>query len=259
MVLKKIKINRHSGIFVILVVLLIVGFIANPRFGSMRNIVSMLRQAVPLGILTLGASFVMISGGVDLSVAATIQLVPMFFTFGHTLYGVPGLIAGILFALLTGFIIGLINGIVVTKGFVQPFLATLFMSIILVGIRYMILGSRPAGIIPAGIQNLVKGSVGPVPNAIIILIAISILCHVILNNTVFGRNLIAVGTNKTAAIFSGVNVDFTTIVSYCISGVFAVLSAIMVSGYIGFADGDLAKGYEFDVLLVAVLGGSRFA
>jgi ribose/xylose/arabinose/galactoside ABC-type transport system permease subunit len=77
-----------------------------------------------------------------------------------------------------------------------------------------------------------------------------------LNNTVFGRNLIAVGTNKSAANFSGVKVNFTTIVSYCISSVVAVISAIMVSGYIGFADGDIATGYEFDVLLVAVLGGN---
>ena len=256
MFLKKIKINSNSSIFVILAILLIVGFAVNPRFGSARNILSMLRQAVPLGILTLGASFVMISGGVDLSVAATIQLVPMFFTFGYALYGVPGLIIGIFLALLVGFVIGLLNGIVVTKGLVPPFLATLFMGIILVGMRYMILGSKPAGIIPEGMQNFVKGSIGPIPNAIIVLIIIAVLCHAVLNNTVFGRNLIAVGTNKSAANFSGVKVNFTTIVSYCISSVVAVISAIMVSGYIGFADGDIATGYEFDVLLVAVLGGN---
>jgi ribose/xylose/arabinose/galactoside ABC-type transport system permease subunit len=86
MILKKLRVSKNSSIFVILFVLLVVGFIVNPRFGSARNIISMLRQAVPLGVLTLGASFVMISGGVDLSVAATIQLVPMFFTFGYALY-----------------------------------------------------------------------------------------------------------------------------------------------------------------------------
>jgi ribose transport system permease protein len=225
-------------------------------FLGSENIFNMLRQASALGVLTSGALFVIVGGGVDLSVAATMQMAIVIYTFGFNFFGTWGLVVGSILALLLGVVMGIINGVIVTKFHVQPFLTTLFTGSILTGIRMIVVGPYSVGVVPDGIRLLGNDSTGVVPNSTIIFFVVIIVCLVVFNKTVFGRQLVAVGTNRLAALFSGINADMTIIKSYCICGLLAVLASMLLSGYTGYADMWLGQGYEFNALVAAVIGGN---
>jgi ribose/xylose/arabinose/galactoside ABC-type transport system permease subunit len=227
-----------------------------PVFLSSDNILSMLRQASALGVLTAGQLFVIIAGGVDLSVAATMQMAIVIYTFGFKLYGTLGLVGGIALAVLVGAAMGLVNGVIVTRFRVQPFLATLFTGSILTGIRQIVTGISSAGQIPDAVRFLGRDTTLFIPNAVLVFLIVTVVCLVIFNRTVFGRRLVAVGTNKRAAIFSGIDADRTVIMSYCACGVLAVLSSMLLAGYTGYADMWLGSGFEFSCLVAAVIGGN---
>jgi ribose/xylose/arabinose/galactoside ABC-type transport system permease subunit len=254
--LKRIKLNQHNGVYVILAVLLLISAIYNPRFVQTNNLLTMLRQGSALGILTIGQLFVIVSGGVDLSVAATMQMSIYIFMFGYDNLGISGLIIGVLGAIVFGVIAGLANGIIVAKYHVQPFLTTLFTGIIITGIRMIVAGIKPAGNIPDLIRFFGRDKTLGIPNALIVFIICSLIAYFVFEKTVFGRKLIAVGTNYIAAMFSGIKADSIIITSYVLCSVLAVLASIVLAGYIGFADQWIAAGYSFDSLIAAVIGGN---
>ncbi len=253
---QKIQLNKHNGVFVILALLLIIAAFYSSDFIKINNLMTMLRQASALGILTIGQLFVIVSGGVDLSVAATMQLGITIFMYGFNNFGMPGLIIGVLAAFLFGIGVGLANGIIVTKYHVQPFLTTLFTGSILVGIRMLVAGIRPAGTVPEAIRFFGRDRTFDIPNALIIFLIVSIIAFIVLEKSVYGRKLIAVGTNFSAAKFSGIKADLTIIKSYVICSVLAVLASIVLAGYVGFADQWIGAGYSFNSLIAAVIGGN---
>jgi ribose/xylose/arabinose/galactoside ABC-type transport system permease subunit len=252
----RIRVNQHNSVYLIMFVVCLATWLYKPLFLNSDSILSMLRQASALGVLTAGQLFVIIAGGVDLSVAATMQMAIVIYTKGFNLYGAWGLAGGIGLALLVGAAMGIVNGVIVTKFRVQPFLATLFTGSILTGIRQIVTGISSAGVIPDAIRFLGRDTTAFVPNAVLIFFIVTVICLVIFNRTVFGRQLVAVGTNKRAAIFSGINADLTVIKSYCACGILAVLASMLLSGYTGYADMWLGSGFEFSCLVAAVIGGN---
>jgi ribose transport system permease protein len=251
-----IKLNKNNGVFVILAFILVISALYNPSFVQPTNLMTMLRQASALGILTIGQLFVIVGGGVDLSVAATMQLAITIFMYGYNHYGMLGLFFGLMGALLFGVIVGLANGIIVTKYHVQPFLTTLFTGSILTGIRMIVAGIRPAGNIPDVIRIFGRDRTFEIPNALIVFLIIAVIAYVILEKAVFGRKLVAVGTNYNAAKFSGIKADFTVVQSYVVCSLLAILASIVLAGYIGFADQWIGAGYHFNSLVAAVIGGN---
>ena len=149
---------------------------------------------------------------------------------------------------------GLFNGVIITKFRVQPFLVTIFTAHILTGSRAIFTGVDSAGVVPDAIRFLGNESTGPIPNAVIIMFLVIIISIILLNKTVFGRQLIAVGSNRVAAVFSGINADAAIIKSYCYSGIMAVLASILLAGYTGYADMWIGEGFEFNSLVAAVIG-----
>jgi ribose/xylose/arabinose/galactoside ABC-type transport system permease subunit len=252
----RIRINQHNSVYLIMFVVCLATWLYKPGFLSSANLLSMLRQASALGVLTAGQLFVIIAGGVDLSVAATMQMAIVIYTRGFNLYGAWGLAGGIALALVVGAAMGIVNGVIVTKFRVQPFLATLFTGSILTGIRQIVTGISSAGVVPDAIRFLGRDTTLIIPNAVLVYIVVIVACLVIFNTTVFGRQLVAVGTNKRAAVFSGIDADLTVIKSYCACGVLAVLSSMLLSGYTGYADMWLGSGFEFSCLVAAVIGGN---
>jgi ribose/xylose/arabinose/galactoside ABC-type transport system permease subunit len=251
-----LKLNKNNGVFVILAILLVISGFYNPDFVKPDNLMVMLRQASALGIVTLGQLFVIVGGGVDLSVAATMQMSITIFMVGYNLYGMTGLAVGVVLALLFGVLIGLINGLIITKYNVQPFLTTLFTASIVTGIRMIATGIKPAGDIPDIIRVLGRDRTFNIPNALIIFMLVALVAYIILNKSVFGRKLITVGTNSTAAKYSGIKVDRIIIQSYVACGLLAVLAAMVLAGYIGFADQWIGSGYNLNSLVAAVIGGN---
>ncbi len=252
----KLRINKHYSVYIVMVILLVATYIYSPKFLSGSTIFNMLRQAAALGVLTAGQLFVIIGGGVDLSVVATMQITIDVCVYFTNAYGVWGLILGIGISLALAILIGIINGVIVTKFNVQPFLVTLFMAGLLTGVRMIVAGVQSAGSVPGAMRYLGNDLTGPIPNAVIVFLLVVVVSYVILNKTVYGRKLVSVGTNKRAAIFSGINANSTVILSYCYSSVMAVISALLLAGYTGYADMWIGEGYEFNALVAAVIGGN---
>jgi len=252
----RLRINQHNSVYLIMLVVCLATWLYKPGFLRSTNILSMLRQASALGVLTAGQLFVIIAGGVDLSVAATMQIAVVIYTRGFNFYGAWGLAGGIALALAVGAVMGIVNGVIVAKFRVQPFLATLFTGTILTGIRQIVTGISSAGVIPDPIRFLGRDTTAFIPNAVLVFFVVIVVCLVIFNRTVFGRQLVAVGTNTRAAIFSGLDADGVVIKSYCAAGILAVLSSMLLSGYTGYADMWLGSGFEFSCLVAAVIGGN---
>jgi ribose/xylose/arabinose/galactoside ABC-type transport system permease subunit len=251
-----LRINKHNSVFVILFLLSLATYIYSPEFMSQGTILSMLRQSSALGVLTAGQLIVIIAGGVDLSVVATMQMSIVIYTYFINNYGILGLIIGITLSMLVGILMGIVNGGIVSRFNVQPFLVTLFTAHILTGIRMIFTGVDSAGVVPDEIRFIGNESTGVIPNAVIVFFLVIVACWWILNKSVFGRELVCVGSNKAAAVFAGVNVDRTIIKSYCFSGLMAVLASMLLAGYTGYADMWIGSGYEFNSLVAAVIGGN---
>lgn len=254
--IKNFQINKNNGVFVILGFLLIIAGFYNPKFVQINNLMTMSRQASALGILTIGQLFVIVGGGVDLSVAATLQMSISIFMYGFNNYGIEGLIFGLVAALLFGIVVGIANGIIVTKYHVQPFLATIFTGSIITGIRMILVGIESAGNIPDIIRFFGRDRTFDIPNALIIFLFIALIASIVLNKSIYGRKLVAVGTNFIAAKISGIKANLTVIKSYIICSVLSVLASIILAGYIGFADRWIGAGYSFNSLIAAVIGGN---
>jgi len=258
MVQKRKFFNQYNSVYFIVLLLGLSAFLYQPSFFKLNNINMILRQASALGILTMGHLFVISTGCVDLSLTATMQLSIAIFMIFVKFYGPEWLLVGFLVSFLAALLIGILNGVIVPVYNVQPFLITLFMGAILIGIRSVAFGATPLGVPPESLVRFIKGGPGAIiSNAVFILIAVVILVYFVFENTVYGRRVMMVGTNRIAAKFSGVNVNQTIIIAYCISALSAVLAGIVATGYLGFADQTtIGNGMEMDSMVAAVLGGN---
>jgi len=252
------SIKQYAGVYIIIIVLCLGATIYRPGYFDTLTVHMMLRQAAALGILSMGHLFVITSGGLDLSLDANMRMSMVIFMLFHNSFGPQWLLAGIIVALIFGVAVGALNGLIITKLNVAPFLATIFLGVIIDGLRRLFTSVTPMGSTPALIDQIVKGEeAGQIPHAAYILLAFTVITYIIVNKTVFGRKIMLVGTNNDAADSSGIRVRRVRFTTYVISGATAVIAAIVVSGYTGFVDQEmLASGKGFESLIAVVLGGN---
>lgn len=248
--------NQHNGVWLILVAVCLSALIYKPSFFQYDNINMILRQAAALGILTLGHIFVISCGCVDLSLAALMQMSIAVVMMIVRAYGEVALLPALCLGLAVILLVGVLNGILVAVFNVQSFLSTLFIGVVLVGLRNVLCGSTPLGVPPTALISFVKGS-GMISNCIYIFLLVAVAAYIVLHRTVFGRRVMMVGVNSTAATFSGTKVRRTIILCYCISAFAAFLAGMVAMGYLGFADQtSIGDGMEMDSMVAAVLGGN---
>ncbi len=243
------------GIYVALFVLLIVASVASPAFLRPANLLNLVRQASALGIMAIGQTFVVLTGGIDLSVAslaATTNVVAATMMNGQDRMVLPAVLVSFAIAGL----VGLINGLMVTRRKVPPFIMTLGMMILLQGARFVYSGGVPRGSIPDGLRFIGIGNVGPIPVPVIALVLLAVAGAVVLNYTTFGRKIYAVGGNKEATRLSGIGVNAIVIAAYMICSALAVVAGLVLTGYIGMTDIWVAKGYDVDSVAAVVVGGT---
>jgi ribose transport system permease protein len=252
------SVKQYAGVFIVIALLVLSAIIYRPDYFQLDLVYMMLRQAACLGILSIGQMFVVAAGGTDLSVVASMEISMVTIMLFYNRLGENWLGAGILTALIVCLGLGLINGTLITRFKVAPFITTMFTGAIFIGVRRMLTGVSPMGSIPPSLAYFVKGEqAGEVPHAAYILLAVTVVGYIVLNKTVFGRKLVLVGSNPTAAEFSGIKVRQIRIMTYCISAGVAVLAAIIIAGYTGYVDQEtLAAGKGFDSLIAVVLGGN---
>jgi ribose/xylose/arabinose/galactoside ABC-type transport system permease subunit len=247
------------GIYVFLLLIVFFSSLVSPAFLKPQNIVNILNPAAALGMVAIGQTFVILTGGggLDLSVAsvmATVAVIAAAYTEGKDAQFLPA----VAICLFFGILIGLINGVLITKLRVPPIMATLGMMIILLGGRFLYTKGIAKGSYPPLLRYLGTGFVGPIPTSVLSLAILLIIAAVLLKKTVFGRQIYALGGNISTAILSGYNTDLILIIVYILSAVSASIAGLYLAGWIGVADNWVGQGYEIDSVAAVVMGGTSF-
>ena len=247
-------IRKYGNVFVI-IALIIIFTLLNPIFLSVYNFMNIVRQIAMVGIISVGFTFVLIGGGLDLSVGAQIAFMNVCVATMITNWGFPPIISVIIGLLLTT-LIGLFNGFVISRTSIPPLIATLAMQTILRGAGYLISGGYPIYGIPEGIKYLGQGYLfGVIPIPGLILIVIVLLGVFLLNKTYLGRHFYALGSNAEATCLAGINVHLTRTVTYAILGLLTGLAGLIMLGRLGSAQPNIATNYEMNALTACVIGG----
>ena len=253
------RLNQAGIVWLSFLLLVLIASILSPAFLTIRNLLNILRQASILGIISVGQTIVLLSGGADLS-QSTVMTLSAVVAFQY-LAGRDAMILPVLLLCLTiGAAVGLFNGLMISKVKVPPFLMTLGTRTIILGVGLVFTQGVPQGsITPLFRQVLGRIDLFGIPGQIVIWAVIVLISWVLLNRTVFGRRLYAVGGNRRAARQSGVQVDRILIVGYVISGLLAAYGGLMLGARSGNADNTLGHGYELNALAASVIGGTSFA
>jgi ribose transport system permease protein len=255
--------RRETGVFLALVVLGVLMSLASPFFLKPLNLFNVLRGMSTIGIMSIGVTMVIITGGIDLSVGSLLAVSGMF-TARLMYSGVhPWISAASGF--LLGLLLGLVNGLVITKVKVNPFITTLGMLSIGRGMTYLLatgLLGTVASNIPMrdpGVNFIGDGYLGPIPFPIVEMVVLVAVFTWFLGNTVLGRQIYAVGSNNEAARLSGVNVDRVRLFTYTATGALCAVAGIMSGGLLATAATNAGEGNELDVIAAVVIGGASLS
>ena len=257
--LQSIRSNERSGIYIVLLILVGAAFVVNVLLGvnffRLSNLLNIARSFSMLGLAALGQTIVIISGGLDLSVGeavSTSNVIAANFMVGDD----ARLFAGIVIVCLFGALVGLLNGLLVSKRNVPPFIATLGMATVVKGIRLIWTKGLPTGSIPESLKTLGTGTSLGIPNLLYVFVVGALVISFLLTRTGFGRRIYVTGTNRNVAVLSGIRADRVTIMAYVTCSVCAALVGVLIGGYTGMADQFSGDGYDIDTIAASVLGGA---
>lgn len=241
---------------IIALLLLVAGIgIISPEFRTISNFLSLMRQSSINGLIAFGMTCVILTDAIDLSVGSTLALTTSLCA-GMIAAGVP-VGPAMLLTLLSGMILGMLNGILVAKGRLQPFIATLITMTVFRGLTLIYTGGKPISNLGESflLKFVGKGQLFGIPFPVILFLAVFALFMFVLEKTTFGRKVYAAGSNEKSAILAGVNVHRVKIAVYAISGCMAALSGLILLSRLGSAQPTLGEGFELDAIASAALGG----
>lgn len=248
------------GILIILV--LIFGILTGGTFVTVNNLFTVGLQVVPYAMIGFGLTFVIITGGNDISVGSVMGLggivTATFLTMGYNLY------LSIFLGMIAGAFAGLFNGFCVTKLGVTPFIVTLGTQFAFRGLTQLIGGGKPVSVQAMENKEVVDlfkyiggGTIfGVIPVPLVIMGLLAIVLGILLAKTSYGRSLYAVGSNEEAAKLSGINVTKVKLIAYLISGMTASLAGILLAARLASAQSNAGQGYEMEGIAAAVIGGT---
>ncbi|HLV10821.1 MAG TPA: ABC transporter permease [Trueperaceae bacterium] len=248
---------RGLGVWLAVIALALVALAMSPGFLSPRSLLNVLRQAAPLGIVATGITLVMVARRVDLSVGATASLAAV--VAAALMRGSDErIVLAIGAALTVGALVGLVNGFLVARARLEPFVTTLGVAILLNGLNRTLTGGTAYGVLAPGFRRTLNAWWGGVPAAVVLLAAVVAVCAFLLHRTRFGRTLYLTGSNEEAARLSGVPVVRSLTLAYVTSGTIGAFAGIVLLARYGISGNLIGEGYEFDALAAAVLGGATF-
>ena len=247
---------EQYGVYLTLVILLIISALITPNMFEKETLAVMFRQCAQLGIIAIGQTLVMLVAGLDLSVGGVIVMTSM--VVAEVSNGRNEMIPfAILIALIIGMLIGLANGLLITKRKVPPLVATLVMLFLLQGAQQAFTRGVPSGFVPEAL-GLVNKSWGFLSIPLLLWLILNGLFLIILRRTSYGRRIYAVGSNPEAARLNGIPVNFIKISVYVLGSGLAVISGVILTGYVGYVDRFIATGLDLDSIAAAVVGGTSF-
>ncbi|MBE3101576.1 MAG: ABC transporter permease [Firmicutes bacterium] len=260
--LKKIEWQKYASFIALLVLILISSFLS-PYFLKFQNLMNILRQVSYTGIIALGMTFVIIGGGIDLSVGSMTAFIgAIVVLLMNSLGPVIGnevivIIIGIATGIMVGTLLGAFNGFMITKGKIAPFIVTLGSMAIF---RSLTLYIGNAGEIRS--SNIIYGEFGMgsfmrIPVPVWVMLILAAILNLVLNNTRYGRYICAVGSNQEVARFSAINVSFVRFFSYTLIGILVAISSILLaSRFNAVSTSNMGLGFELDVIAAVIVGGT---
>jgi ribose transport system permease protein len=241
----------------LIVMLLVIAFFSyrSLRFTSPENLQNILIAAAPFALIALGQTLVILTGGIDLSVGSVIAVAAM--TSAAVAKANPGQVwLTVLSAMAVGLLAGTVNGLLVSRVDVPPFIATLGMLTAGSGIAYVIGGGAPINGLPAEFGSIANTKVLGLQIPVIVMIVGIVLLGIVMRRTSYGMRVYAVGGNRVAAEIAGVNARRTLFSVYALSGVLAGLSGVMLASRVISGPPNLGQGYELDAIAAVVIGGA---
>jgi ribose/xylose/arabinose/galactoside ABC-type transport system permease subunit len=261
----KLLVNKYGIFFILLGMIVIMSILKPQNFPTWPNAKNVLRQMTTVGIMAIGVTFPIITGGTDISGGSVLAMCSVIAAhFAHPgVDGVSGqypLIVPILITLLAGVVVGIINGVVIGYGNVPPFIATLGMLSIARGIAMLLSDGRPIGNFTKTFNFIGGGSIfEQIPTPIIVFILCGVIGYIILHRTRFGTYVYAIGGNANAALVSGINVKLVTTSVYVLAGAFNAIAAIIITSRQQSGQPGVGVAYEMDAITCAVIGGASLA
>jgi ribose transport system permease protein len=252
--------------FASLLVLMLFFTLTSPNFMQADNLVAILQATAVNGVLAIACTFVIITGGIDLSVGTLMTFCSVMAGVFLTYWGLPiwwGVAAAIAFGALSGGV----SGCLIAKLKIPPFIATLGMMMLLKGLSLVISGTKPIYFndtpeFPLISQESLIGwffPALPIPNAVLILFLVAVAASLVLNKTMLGRYTFALGSNEEAVRLSGVNVDFWKIAIYTLNGAICGVAGLLIASRLNSAQPALGQGYELDAIAAVVIGGTSLS
>lgn len=248
-----LTLSRRYAIVGVLIAVVVASSAAYPGFFAAGNIENILSQNAPVGIVAVGMTFVIIAGGFDLSVGAVFAASGV--AFASYADKVPVFQAALI-AMVVGVLAGWVNGLVVTRLHVNPFVATLGSASVFGGLAFLYSDSAP--VIPANpdFQELDNGSLVSIPFSVILFGIVVIVGGTVLSKTVFGRSVFAVGGNSEAARLAGMRVERIRLVTYMVTGLCAALAGMITASRTGVGQADSGASITLDAIAIVIIGGT---
>jgi rhamnose transport system permease protein len=252
--MRRLRFSRELVLLGVLIVLVLVMSLLSPLFFTLGNLLNTSRFFVEVGLMALGMTLIIITGGIDLSVGSNLGLssVAVGFTFAA---GLP-LPLAILFGLVVGTSAGLFNGLFITLLELHPLVVTLGTFALFQGLAYGVTGAEAVSDFPAWFAYFGQAYLGPIPGQLFVFVVAVAVVWIILSRTRFGRYVYAIGNNEEAARFSGVPIRRVKISLYSGIGLLVGMAAVIYTSRVSTARGDSGLGLELAVISAVVLGGA---
>lgn len=256
---RKTKRRGSLGIILSLIVLCIIMTILSPRFLTVANLTNVLSQATVSAIISVGEFLAILTAGIDLSIGSILAIsIMMLGIFAVNMQMNP--ILAIMLALAVGTLIGLFNGLLLTKlRLPHPFISTMGTKMIARGLALAVTAAQPISGFAGSIQFLGSKSIGPVPASVLVVVVVYGIMFLFMKRTATGRHIYAVGGNVEASRLSGINVNKVLLIVYSLSGFFAALAGLLLVGRVNAAYPLAGVDYETDAIAGVIIGGASFS
>jgi ribose transport system permease protein len=255
----RLRSTRSFTVFLVLIMVMIIATILSPTFIRPGNLVNVIRQISINGILAIGMTFVLLTGGIDLSVGSTMGIVAVVVA---TMFskGFPPVVV-VPTGLLIGIFVGCINGLGITKGGITPFIMTLSTLTAVRGAALVVANGQPISWRNSGINFRFLGQedILGIPIPVFVFLSVFLCAYIILKYTYFGRSVFAIGDSRETARLSGINVFRSELFVYILTGFLAALSALVLLSRLSVGEPTAGENYELDAIAMSVIGGTSTA
>lgn len=241
-------------LFAILILLFVVFGMTSEVFLNFNNIMLLLRQASIYGIIAIGMVFVIISSGIDISVGSTVALSGVITAM--CLNAGMEILQTLVLAIIGSLVVGMVNGLLIYNGKVPAFIATMGTMTVVRAFIMLITNAKTISGLPQEFKDIAQKTILGVPLMFVVWLLVAILGFIVLNKTVFGRNIFAYGSNKETARLSGINIHKTIYGVYMFSATCCGIAGFLLTARLGNASPNVADGYELDAIAAAVVGGA---